>query len=40
MDFEAAFPSVEHGFLLELFAAAGWLEWWLQYLRALRNKSV
>lgn len=35
MDFEAAFPSVEHGFLLDLFRAAGWPPWLLRFLGAL-----
>ena len=40
MDFEAAFPSMEHGFLLELFTAAGWPEWLLRYLRVLYHNNV
>ena len=37
MDFEAAFPSVEHGFMMDLFAAAGWPPWLLNFLRVLHH---
>ena len=40
MDFEAAFPSVEHGFLIDLFTAAGWPAWLLRYLRVLYHHNV
>ena len=39
LDFEAAFPSVEHGFLLGLFRAAGWPAWLLRYLEVLYHNN-
>ena len=40
MNLEAAVPSVELGFLLELFAAAGWLEWLLRCRRTLHSNNA
>ena len=35
IDFAAAFPSVEHGFLSEIFKAAGWPDWLISFVDTL-----
>ena len=34
-DFEAAFPSIEHGFMMRLFKHFGWPDWLLRFVEAL-----
>eukprot|EP00959_Pyramimonas_sp_CCMP1952_P384500 8058218-Pyramimonas_sp.AAC.1 len=35
LDFEAAFPSIEHGFMMRLFRHFGWPTWLLRFVGAL-----